>query len=600
MEVSEDEKGEESESFNVSLTNFFRQLSWQDWAFITFLFLSQIYVTSIVARMNWLPGPLYGGDIFFHFGNIMHLYNGGSIFKSSHYLNEWQHYPWLCYLLVWLFIKLFTIDPLRADILFPIIIFSASLIVNYILGEKVFKQKDIALLFTIASASLPTTTPTSLSSFVLLPLMLLTFFLLFKKEFNAKSSLIAGIIYGIMGIGHVAAFLSINLLMVLMLAVELISGRTRGNILKKYVLAFAVGIPIALLYWAPLIVFYHGKTLNPWQEYAFYGVQGEGKYISETLKNTFIDLSSIPQTIISALVMFTIVWFIIKRKINWPLLLVFLTGFIGLTHPYITMPLLHTSFGYYGFAPVLSLFRMLMAFYALSIIYNYAEKSKILLGALAIFFLTLFILNLNQSLKSQSNTLAMAQLSDLQKGQLEMAYYVRSVVLNNETILTPHEETSFAINALTGKKVVFMRRTHASPFVNFDQRAADAAVIMYGNNSALKMELIKKYNVRYFYYDYFTITNSKSCLQMWENFSNPAYWELSYSCMRVLPQYEEYLKENGIETKKVYARLDIAFQDAPRTELVIIKPGPINLPTKLLKNWSYANFTYYAFYKLEW
>ncbi|MEM3690288.1 MAG: hypothetical protein QXZ40_00985, partial [Candidatus Micrarchaeia archaeon] len=82
MEVSEDEKGEESESFNVSLTNFFRQLSWQDWAFITFLFLSQIYVTSIVARMNWLPGPLYGGDIFFHFGNIMHLYNGGSIFKS--------------------------------------------------------------------------------------------------------------------------------------------------------------------------------------------------------------------------------------------------------------------------------------------------------------------------------------------------------------------------------------------------------------------------------------------------------------------------------------------------------------------------------------
>ena len=581
---------------------FLRRISWQDWAFLAFLFVSLVYVTAMLSQMKQLPGPLYGGDIYFHFGNVMHLFEGGSIFRSSHYLGEWQHYSWLLYLLIFATAKIFFMTPLRTAILFPIAIFALSLIVNYFLGQIVFKKKEIALLFAIASAAIPMSTPTSLETAVLLPLSLFVFFLLFKKEFSFRNSLLAGLIYGVMGLGHVAAFLAINLFLVLMAIAELIANRKEmpiPEILKKYAIVFAIGIPIAMLYWAPLIFVYHGRTLNPWQEYAFYGLAGKGIFISSALKSAFFNFSSFSAVLITGFIVTGIFsLFFSKSRINWLIMLVFLTGFLGLVHPYITEPLIHTSFGYYGFGAVLSLFRIILAFYGILFAYSYLKESKVLLAVLTIIFAALFIRGAVAFRNGQWTSMGFS-LSDFQNVQMEFADYVAKVVPNNEVILTPHEETAFALNALTGKKILFMRRTHSSPFVDFDQRAADGAIILYGNNSALRSELLKKYNIKYLYMDSYGAQATAQCDAMWQNFSDPIYQEYSYSCMRVLPQYEKYLNENGVTTQRVYARLDIAFNEAPKAELTIIKPTPADLNLTFLNIGQYQNQTYFALYYIN-
>lgn len=282
-EFTGEEKKESSES-----STLLRRVSWQDWAFLGFFFASSLFVLSMLLNMKQLPGPLYGGDVYFHFGNVMHLFDGGSIFRSSHYMGEWQHYPWLLYAAIFLFGKIFMLSPMRAAILFPTIIFALSLVVNYFLGQRIFQKKEIALLFSIGSAAIPISTPTSLETAVLLPLSLFAYFL-------------------------------------------------------------------------------------------------------------------------------------------------------------------------------------------------------------------------------------------------------------------------------------------------------------YGNNSELKRELLRKYNIRYLYLDYYSADAAIQCNELWDNFSNPQYHEYSYSCMRVLPEYQQYLKDNGILTKEVYARLDIAFTEAPSTNLTIIKPTPALLNLTLLSIGQYQN-----------
>jgi len=191
------------------------------------------------------------------------------------------------------------------------------------------------------------------------------------------------------------------------------------------------------------------------------------------------------------------------------------------------------------------------------------------------------------------------EVSPLMNAQFEFANFVLKSTAQNDVLITPHGETAFAINALTGRKVVFMRRTHASPFVDVDKRIADAAVMLYGNNSNLRKELLKKYNVKYLYTDYYSEQSIINCLQVWDNLTNPNFAEFSYSCLRTSPKYEEYLKSNGLEVKKVHARLDVASNLAPKFDLIVIKPSSLKLNLTELKAYTYNNITYFGLYKIN-
>ena len=80
------------------------------------------------------------------------------------------------------------------------------------------------------------------------------------------------------------------------------------------------------------------------------------------------------------------------------------------------------------------------------------------------------------------------------------------------------------INAVSGRKVVLVRRTHASPYVDVDKRYADGLVMLYGENNMMRAELLEKYSVDYLYVDFY-LTNYPMIVNL---------------------GFKDYLEENGI------------------------------------------------------
>jgi len=75
-------------------------------------------------------------------------------------------------------------------------------------------------------------------------------------------------------------------------------------------------------------------------------------------------------------------------------------------------------------------------------------------------------------------------------------------------VFLSNNELSFALTALTGRKIVIFRRNHVPTFfLDFDTREIDAATILYSNNASLVRKLLKKYNISYLYWNYYWINS---------------------------------------------------------------------------------------------
>ena len=127
----------------------------------------------------------------------------------------------------------------------------------------------------------------------------------------------------------------------------------------------------------------------------------------------------------------------------------------------------------------------------------------------------------------------------------ELAKWIMANTPKDAVFLTAHEETGFALNAMTGRKVLIARRTHASPFVDVNQRAADAGIILYGNNSTQILDLIEKYNIKYIYEDFYSAQNQAQCAQSFDQFSKPEAADYSMTCLRANPPWKTILNRQG-------------------------------------------------------
>jgi hypothetical protein len=73
-----------------------------------------------------------------------------------------------------------------------------------------------------------------------------------------------------------------------------------------------------------------------------------------------------------------------------------------------------------------------------------------------------------------------------------------------DTILTANE-VGFAVNALSGRKLLITRRAQNDAYSDLESRELAAAIILYGNDVQAKKELLKKYDVKYLYWDSYWI-----------------------------------------------------------------------------------------------
>ena len=110
------------------------------------------------------------------------------------------------------------------------------------------------------------------------------------------------------------------------------------------------------------------------------------------------------------------------------------------------------------------------------------------------------------------------------------------------------------------------RRTHASYYVDIDQRIADAAVAMYGPDVNLSKQILQKYKVKYLYVDQYLLSGQ----------------------MRARTNLKEYLIKNNVSFSEVYDRYDIALppEDTNMMNLLLIPPQQFN--PEFMKLWEPA------------
>jgi hypothetical protein len=70
----------------------------------------------------------------------------------------------------------------------------------------------------------------------------------------------------------------------------------------------------------------------------------------------------------------------------------------------------------------------------------------------------------------------------------------------NDVILTA-KELGFSINALSGRKLLSVRRAQNDPFIDMDPREIDHAIILYGKSNSVRKALLEKYSIDYLYWD---------------------------------------------------------------------------------------------------
>lgn len=147
-------------------------------------------------------------------------------------------------------------------------------------------------------------------------------------------------------------------------------------------------------------------------------------------------------------------------------------------------------------------------------------------------------------------------------------YVLKNTNVNDVFLST--KELGFGINALTGRKLVTNRWAHQNdPYEDFSQRDAAAAIILYGNNDSERLRLLKEYNVKYLYWDFWWFTTQFKVNEKGEITGIFDPFLCFYS-----PELEKKFVDNAIQYSKDNFWVDPALRgrNYPRYDLLIVLP----------------------------
>lgn len=561
------------------------------------MFFTAVYV-NLFLSLHQIPGPLYGGDYYTHYGIINHIYNGNAPWTCPQNQNEYAFYPWLVHVLV-AFIGKITGNLLASFLLyFPTLVVIASGIIVYFLGKELFKDKVFPLVFTfvwMGTRLFVDYIPASFTPTITTPLLLLTVLKAIKtgkKEWTVS----AAVSFGLFIMSHMATLPPGALLLIFVwlyysfagnvrldldpdtMRLHLITDRAklRASLARttKIVIPIAViGFIIGLLYWGPVFAVYGFGVKNTWADYTMPDYQVYGAVIAKELVIAYLfnidpllasggSMTSLTNGLkalaISSLTLIGLLGAIKNRKETGSsfLALAFATGFFGYLHYLFTVPLLGTNYSPLRIENfMLNPAAFILMVYGVYMVYNYLKtrtwKKAIL--ALAIIF---FALNSYEKISGDydSQWTKVGQRPETPQ-TVQMADWVKANTDKNAVFLST-EELSFALNALTGRKLVVDRRTHSNPFVDINERMADSLVMLQGNNGEKALQLLKYYNVSYVYWD-----------SSWQYIS-------SREPSMVPPEYKEYLNSNGVTYQEVTTYLDPAWSERyKKYQMLAVFPG---------------------------
>ncbi len=578
-------------------------------------FISLIIVVAILSLLLFaylrtfrqLPSCYYGCDYINHLGTMQHLIQGGSYFENAQigYGMPWT--PQLYHILVVMFSKIMRLGIIKAQLYFSIIIYILSAILFYVFVTNMFKKKFIGIIIAlILFNTVPVLKYREFTYTLTLPLFFYFSYKLFKYK-KIINSILLGISYGLVANSHVAGFIVATIFMAVMIVEEFINKfreEDRNNITNmkeffKYIIKFSrekeilywvcsfiIGSAIGLIYWWwPIYKKFH--ILNPSNEYGAYDMSSLKMkiYVLKKVLNIFFyhgDLFSIVFQILYATGLIILLMNLISRKvykkygqyrkkeIHFIMLLVITTLIVSF-HYFLTEPLIGKSVFPYMLAKfIFFTTSILLASLSLDFIISiYASESTSKrtkhIYVIIILLVMLFSIGSVYHIKKYDTTNPYIDIakSPMNPYFVQLQKWILENTNLNDVFLTT-KESCFMLNGLTGRKCMIYRITHMDLYTDPFQPQADAAIILYGNNSELRKKLIANYGLDYLYWDinwYGTefVFNDGKIVALFDPI------EIPYS-----EKYAKYLSRNGVKYMVVDAYLDPAAKPGFKTYKVII------------------------------
>ena len=488
---------------------------------ILYIILGMFIQYNGISEFKSLPSPIYGGDYYYQMGVIWHIREGGNPLESSSMIGGMPGYLPVYGYLCAKFCDLFNLDTMKGMFYFSIVLFVVASVIWFYLFRVLFKDDWIALIGVVLANGInayPILKYTPFTHQIMIPLFILALYLAFKERRIIYYALL-GLVYGLLTLSHMVAFVGATLIILTFLIYEIYKNKDdilsylKENV-KNWGIFGVVALPILMLYWYKPIFVYH--LHRPYDRLHmdvidFGRLDVQISFLIEMIKTYLLNFSSIGGFINTILVWIGLYAFYnSKEDALKEFIKVFGIGSIFATFCYfITEPLLKMHFvptymhNFYLWATAI-----IIGLYGLNYImerYNLNELNK-----KVVIFGLLFIILFANSTYAFVNYVNNDRWANVGKHPMpEMYVSLQHYLLKNtdvNDVILSTKELSFAINSISGRKVMVNRWAHQNdPYINLPQRDMDAAIILYGNDTKKKLELIKKYNVSYLYWDYYWI-----------------------------------------------------------------------------------------------
>ncbi|UCD03893.1 MAG: hypothetical protein JSW73_05130 [Candidatus Woesearchaeota archaeon] len=520
----------------MNLKDLKKKVSWHDFLLIAIILLLILLQVNLVSNLKQLPSPLYGGDLYHQLGAINHVKYGGNPLVNFHNDDPIPNYFPLYTGIVGGAARIFNLESMQAMFLFSYIFTILSVIIFYFLGIILFKNKNVALLLPLIYYSILTyklrlvIKYSYFAALVMLPLFFMFLILtLLKSSENNKTkyvyAAITSILYGLCSLSHGVMFPTLTILMVLIFIYLFFYNylhETKFKIkkwkedlkenLSTFLLLAIPGFLISQLYWYHII---KGVIFNPRSEASILlNMNANLEYSAlNNIFETIFNFSNMGAAFVTLLFLLSIViLFSLKKykEVLKTLRFLFISTLsiiiILIIIPFLTgtsfTVILHKVISIFQLPLMIAILTTLSLYILLKIIKRKNKAGQHIIIILVLIFL--LFTNYSGYKDYESYKWYETGTEPLPSYYTTIADYINANTDVNDVILT-NKELGFSVNAFTGRKLVAHPPGHKTLIYDLSTREKDLAIMLYGDDSAPREELFEKYNVKYFYWDYYWI-----------------------------------------------------------------------------------------------
>lgn len=545
-----------------NISSKLKNLDLEDKIMLGLLLVIFVFLFYLVSNFKHIPGPVYGGDLYMIRGFTQAIIQGHPPWEDPLFEGNYAYYGWLSYLGTAFLVKLTGIGLEKMSTMLPAFMHILILFVCYKFGTAFFKSKRYGLIFMVAFFSLRIIDTKLSAGFATLFMMLTLWSWIEYEQGNKKYKYLMGLFWGLTALSHVNYFIVLSAMIGVSIFLQHVRGFKGGSkkvivkFVRKYLPVFIIALLITLLLVGPWLFVYHMKTLNQTQQYSMQDIRTAGVgWIFKIVWETFVRTNGIIPFVWGMIVVLGLMFCLLNRKkleqsyaLYW-----LLSSILVASHHLITRPLFNN-----WIVPGLLwgnsiwIVSLVLFTYGLKNIELMLGKFGLSRDLLLVVFLVFLTLVSFQSFNNFNND-RWVQYGRILDSSLNLLFETERWIIANtdkDDIFLANDESAFALNALSGRRLVIARRTHANYYVDVEKRYADAIVMLYGNNKVKTLELLNEYSVDYLYVDSFLI---------------------QYPLLTSL-EHEQFLTENGVNFSIQEVRLDPSTMNAPTFESIVVPP----------------------------